>query len=75
MTPSDRLEAVSKVLFGAWCPSTLGFHLAVSERSVRRWRESPERWPIPETIWPELRTLCLDRAESIMALVGEIDKL
>lgn len=56
-------------------PSRLGNDFGVSERSVRRWRGEPERWPVPERIWSELRTLCLDRAEAILDLVGKIDGL
>jgi hypothetical protein len=75
MTTSQRLQALSEALYGSWSPSSLGRDLGVSERSVRRWSAFPERWPIPERIWPEVRTLLLDRSERIMALVGEIDGL
>lgn len=73
MTPSDRLQSVSTALYGSWSPSSLAEDLGVSERSVRRWVAGSHA--IPETIWPELRTICLDRADSLMALMGEIDKL
>lgn len=59
MTP-DLLQAAGSALYGPKWRVELGLALSVSERTIRRWAAG--EWPVPATVWPELRELLKTRA-------------
>jgi len=66
MTDPELLEAAGQALFGPHWISELARTLDVAERTVRRWHAG--QFPIPPGIWPELETLCAERAVALDAV-------
>jgi len=55
----DVLRKVGEALYGLAWQNELCRVLDVGQRSMQRWAAG--KFPIPETIWPELATLCRER--------------
>ena len=71
MTPSDRLSAAGRALYGQHWQSALARDLGVNDRTVRRWAAGQEP---PETVWAEVRSLLSVRQQKIRETMAAISR-
>lgn len=71
MTPSDRLSAAGRALYGQLWQSALARDLDVSDRTMRRWAAGQEP---PATVWADIRSLLAARREQIRETLRSIPK-
>ena len=62
MTPSDRLSAAGRALYGQLWQSALARDLGVNDRTMRRWAAGQEP---PKTVWVDIRSLLASRRDQI----------
>ena len=60
---SDLLQEAGAALYGPRWRLDLAKALDVNERTIRRWAEG--QWPVPATVWPEIRTLLTERGAAL----------
>lgn len=71
MTPSDRLSAAGRALYGQLWQSQLARDLGVADRTMRRWVAGQEP---PETVWADIRALLSARRDQIRKTLRAIPR-
>lgn len=72
MNSPTALEKASEALFGEWCPKKLGEQLGVCSRTIRRWRWSPDEWPMPKDARSDLVSALRRQSKALSLVANEI---